>query len=159
WEQRPIPQENPEASTWKDKGVGFVGKNGATWRLGRAMTLRSLPDKVYDQVREEFGHFGPFLPVLLEACQENQLSYEYRHGVTSFGAFTYSLSQVFRESRANQPNLNWNQLMAAVAKKLERMQYDQTPVLVAPHDVAGAPIPWNTGSKSETSNVRKRTKA
>jgi hypothetical protein len=106
------------------------------------MTLRSLPDKTYNQVRKDFDHYGPFLPVLLEACQESQLSYEYRHGVTSFGAFTYCLTQVFREIRKDRKAISWQDLIAATTRKLERMKYDQTPVLVAPAKVAVAPIPW-----------------
>ena len=148
WEPRNVDPENTNSKKWKGKGIGFVGTSGATWRLGRAVTLRSLPDKQYDCVRKEFGHFGPFLPVLLEACEENQLSYEYRHGVTSFGAFTYCLTQVFRESRAILPDLSWKDLLSAVAKKLDRMNYSQTPVLVAPAKIAGAAIPWKLESRS-----------
>jgi hypothetical protein len=33
---------------------------------------------------------GPYLPLIIEACQEKEFSYEYRDGATSYGAFTYA---------------------------------------------------------------------
>ena len=54
----------------------YSGKNGATYKLGRAVPLRRLDDKEYDAVRALRGHKGPYLPVVLEACRENQLSYD-----------------------------------------------------------------------------------
>ena len=30
----------------------------------------------------EHGHKGPYLPLIFEACQEDQYAYEYRDGVT-----------------------------------------------------------------------------
>ena len=35
---------------------------------------------------------GPYLPLIIEACGEDEFSYEYRHGATSHGAFTFSLA-------------------------------------------------------------------
>lgn len=141
WEQRDLEPDNPDAGKW-DRSVEFAGESQATRRLGRAMTLRSLPDKDYDAVRKEFGHYGPFLPVLLEACKENQLSYEYRHGVTSYGAFTFTLAQVFRASIARGRNITWQQLVKEATEKLQRMRYEQTPVVVGPKKIIGKPIPW-----------------
>ena len=53
----------------------------------------------YNRVREQLGHHGPYLPVILEACSEDQLAYEYKHGVTPYGAFTYLLSSRLRLRR------------------------------------------------------------
>jgi hypothetical protein len=149
WEQRQLEPDNPDVEKWKKKGakkekrsVDFAGLSGATRRLGRAMTLRSLPDKEYDATREAFGHKGPYLPVLLEACEEEQLSYEYRHGVTSYGAFTYALTQTFRASSSQGKNITWQQLLKATSDKLERLKYNQTPVLVGPDKIIAKPVPW-----------------
>ena len=143
WEQRSLEPDNPDARKWKNKGLDFVGKSGATRRLGRGMALRSLPNVEFDQARKDFGHQGPYMPVILEACQEDELSYEYRHGVTSYGAFTYILTQVFRESRRRGAHLTWEQLKRATQEKLRKVQYDQTPVLAGPQRVLNKTIPWN----------------
>src|SRR5262245_11204348 len=74
----------------------YLGESGASKRLGRGVPLWT-EERQYRQATSAFGHSGPYTPVLLEACKESQLSYEYRHGVTSYGAFTYCLSRVFRE--------------------------------------------------------------
>jgi hypothetical protein len=112
------------------------------------MALRSLPDKTYDAERKAFGHRGPFLPVIFEACQENQLSYEYRHGVTSYGAFTYSVTQIFREYARKRKRITWKQLVRATHEKLERMRYPQNPVLVGPRQVLAEAVPWQPARKS-----------
>src|ERR1044071_4013668 len=107
------------------------------------MTLRSLPQAEFEAEKKSFDHYGPYLPVILEACKEDQLSYEYRHGVTSYGAFTYILTQVFRESRRRGARVTWEQLKRATQEKLRKMQYDQTPVLAGPQKVLNLPIPWS----------------
>ena len=122
--------------------------SGATRRLGRAMSLRSLPNRTYDAQRKVFGHHGPFLPVLLEACKEDQLSYEYRHGVTSYGAFTYSLTQIIRDCSRQSKTMTWLQLIQAAEEKLKRLRYNQTPVLVGPRQVIARPIPWTAAESA-----------
>ena len=82
-------------------GADYVGRNGAARRIGRAMTLRTQPDQQYDRTRKELGHRGPYLPILLEA-QEEQLSYEYRDGAMSYGAYTFSMAKMLRENRARR---------------------------------------------------------
>lgn len=140
WEQRELPAVNRDARTWKQKD--FFGRHGHTRRLGRAALLRSQTDKAYDAACGEFGHHGPFLPVILEACQEGQLSYEYRHGVTSYGAFTYATAQTLREARRRRRALTWEQLVTGAGRVLTRMRYDETPALVCPADLERARIPW-----------------
>jgi hypothetical protein len=148
WEERPLCPENEDARGWKTKGVEFVGNTGATKRLGRAIDLRSLPDKQYDRTRVAFNHRGPFLPVIIEACMESQLSYEYRHGVTSFGAFTYTITQIFRDLCQRGKPANWKQLVNAASKQLAAMRYNQTPVLVGPEKVISQKLPWIRSGKS-----------
>src|SRR5262249_26085584 len=53
---------------------------------------RPSPPRQYARPRKQQRHAGPYLPIIYEACKEQELAYEYRHGVTSYGAFTYSLS-------------------------------------------------------------------
>lgn len=75
-----------------------------SYRIGRAISLRSMAKKQYDATRKTLKHHGPYLPIILEACQEEQLSYEYRHGTQSYGAFTYSLAATLRASRGKKVN-------------------------------------------------------
>lgn len=140
-----VPRDfTPLNRSLKDRknGADFLGQNGATQRLGRAMMLRTRPDKDYDKTRKELDHFGPYLPILLEACQEQQLSYEYRDGVTSYGVYTYSMAATLRELRARGENPSFNTLNDLVTAKLRRMRYNQTPNLVGAKVRCNAPVPW-----------------
>ena len=123
------------------KHADMFGEKGDEHRLFRAAALRS-EDRDFDKARKAYGHYGPFMPVILQACQENQFSYEYRHGVTSYGAFTYSFAQYIRERRKSGPPVSWQQLVDDVGAKLKRLRYDQKPGLVCPSPLRKAPVPW-----------------
>jgi hypothetical protein len=84
----------------------------------RATSLRTMAKKQYDATRKTLKHHGPYLPIILEACQEEQLSYEYRHGTQSYGAFTYSLAATLRASRGKKVNPSFVQLMDGVEGRL-----------------------------------------
>lgn len=141
WVQRDFTPLNRSLKDRKN-GADFLGQNGATQRLGRAMMLRTKPDKDYDRTRKQLDHYGPYLPILLEACQEQQLSYEYRDGVTSYGVYTYSMAATLRELRAKGENPSFNTLNDLVTAKLMRMRYNQTPNLVGAKVRCNAPVPW-----------------
>jgi hypothetical protein len=115
WVARKLPSLN-ESLAGKRIGPEYVGHNGVTRRFGRAMTLRTRPDNEYDKTRKELGHHGPYLPILLEACQEQELSYEYRDGATSYGAYTFSMAKVLREHRGRGANLSFSAQRARDAK-------------------------------------------
>ncbi|HWR78301.1 MAG TPA: caspase family protein [Thiobacillus sp.] len=142
WEERPLA--TPSRSLEQDKGAAFLGSSGASYRIGRAVGLRTLAQKDYEKTRRALGHHGPYLPVIIEACQENQLSYEYRHGVQSFGAFTYSLAESLRASRSQRSNPDFVALIKSVGDRLKRLKYEQTPCLVGPKTILKMPVPWNT---------------
>jgi hypothetical protein len=55
---------------------------------------------------------------LLEACQEGEYAYEYRHGATSYGAFTNSLVNIFRQAARSGKGLSWEVLKRRVGKRL-----------------------------------------
>jgi hypothetical protein len=141
WEQRVLKPLLPELKTDKSK-VEYVGESGSKRRLGRAVALRAPSDKAYDRERREDGHKGPFMPVLLEACQEDQLSYEYRDGVTSYGAFTFTLTERLKRKRASRQSVSFEELVKEVTSALVTLGYDQTPCLVGPKKLKKAPIPW-----------------
>lgn len=144
WVPREFPTLNPSLAD-KKIGAEYLGSDGATRRLGRAMTLRTRPNDEYDKTRKELNHYGPYLPVLLEACQEQEFSYEYRDGAMSYGAYTFSMAKVLRENRKRGVNLSFQELNDHVTGKLKRLKYNQTPNLVGQKDILKQPVPWSAG--------------
>jgi metacaspase-1 len=140
WEERSLPSPNRSLAS----SPQFVGKSGATYRIGRGVSLRGLPNRAYDRERAALGHRGPYLPIIIEACQEQELSYEYRDGATSYGAFTYSLAKELRRSRQSQRNPSFRSLLRLTTRRLQALRYEQTPSLVGPRALLGRPIPWAT---------------
>ena len=139
-----------------DKGRAFLGRNGATHRLGRGIDLRTLPERVYKKRRVELGHRGPYLPVIVEACDVDQLSFEYRDGAASYGAFTYSLVHGLRASRdLRRTNLDYHDLLAQTAAKLKRLNYDQTPQLVGAKEILSQEIPWRLATAAVKKAARR----
>ena len=89
-EQMWVPRDLSESSKGRGellkdrrKHAMIFGEAGDENRLFRASALRP-DDEDFDNARKAYGHHGPFMPVILHACQEQQFSYEYRHGVTSY---------------------------------------------------------------------------
>ncbi|MBS4098978.1 MAG: caspase family protein [Sulfuricella sp.] len=111
-------------------------------RLGHAQAMR-IPDKnAHKKALETYGHHGPYLPVLMQACREDQLASEYRHGVTSYGAYTYCLAQTLRSLRNDKKNPDFLTLSGKVACTLSELGFDQVPNLVGPKVVLGSKVPW-----------------
>jgi hypothetical protein len=108
-------------------------------RLGQAIAVRGVNDKLYDSRCKAYDHHGPYLPILLYACGEAQLSYEYRDGVTSYGAFTYSLAHTLRTAKTRP---SFKTLMQQTSKLLTDLGYDQNPVIVGPSKQIVQPVPW-----------------
>jgi hypothetical protein len=141
WQARALRSPNRSLAA-NAEGADYLGSDGTVHRLGRAITLRSLPDADYDAAREQYGHHGPFLPVIYQACQEKQYAFEYRHGAASYGAFTYSLGQILRERRAKKQPITFESLATVAKAKLERLGYDQTPAFVGPRFLRREKLPW-----------------
>ena len=141
WAPRSLPSANRSLAR-QAEGAAYLGESGATHRLGRAIALRTLPNAQYDRVRAELGHHGPYLPILLQACQEHEYSYEYRHGVTAYGAFTYALSQILRRHRVLRRPLTFERLLVKTRLTLAQLHYAQTPAMVGPEALLKKPIPW-----------------
>jgi len=155
WEDRPM--ESPNSTLAKSKNaVAYLGENRSTYRLGRAIPLRTLPNAEYDRQRKALDHHGPYLPIILQACQEDQFSFEYRHGATSYGAFTYSLAEVVRQQRRNRHNPSFKELSVLVTKRLQLLKYDQTPCLVGASKVVSQPLPWTLEKKLRHRKSRRK---
>ncbi len=134
--------EVKDAAGERRKRPALFGEQGDLNRLGRSADLRA-DRRSFQRAREDYGHKGPFMPILFEACKEKQFSYEYRHGVQSYGAFTYSMGVIMRRARAKRKKLNWMELIDAIGGKLTELRYDQTPCLVCPTALKTQPIPWD----------------
>lgn len=124
----------------------YTGSTGDKRRLGRSIPLRRLEDAEYDKVRKELKHHGPYMPLIIQACAEKQFSYEYRHGVTSYGAFTYAMTDLLRQNRLRKRAISFDRLIKDVSQKLRRLGYDQTPQLIGPKVWKSKPIPWSRRS-------------
>lgn len=150
---KPLHQELAGA----DNGVGYVGLTGDVMRLGAAMPLRTLDNEKFDQVTARMGHHGPYMPTILHACQEDEFAYEYRHGVTSFGAFTFVLRKILRESnRERGMPISFEDLVARAADELADLGYDQTPDLAGPREISRQDVPWgSTQWQSPPGRVRR----
>lgn len=144
WEERNWPanaQLNNRYGGTANERREMMGGNGVTYRLGRGMRLRPCLSKT-DSHRLAKQKRALYLPVLLEACGEGQLSYEYRHGAVSYGAFTFALSKTLRA----EPGVTFQRLIERTAQSLRNLRYDQSPQLVAPSAVKNAIVPGDTPS-------------
>lgn len=139
---------DPKSVMETKAGRDHLGTSGGTYRIGRAMTLRTLPNSQYDKVRCDLKHHGPYLPVILEACQENQLSYEYRHGAQSYGSFTFSRAETLRADRRRNRNPTFLQLKEGVEDRLKTLKYDQRPNLVGAAKILRQQVPWTRKGKA-----------
>lgn len=156
WEERPLASPNRDLAKSKD-GLAYLGNTRATYRLGRAVGLRTLNTKEYDRRRNAYDHQGPYLPIIMEACEEDQLSYEYRHGVTSYGAYTYSLASVLRRLRKQEKrNPTFIELNKQVATQLKQLKYDQTPCLLGPTATIDQPVPWSPPVQGKSKDTTKK---
>lgn len=142
WVPRELGLATKELVDKAGKGdkANYLGSSGAERRLGRAVPLWSTA-KNYEKSKKAYGHNGPYTPILLEACGEGEYSYEYRHGVTSYGAFTYCLEHILRQMRADKNPPTFEKLIKAVTQRLKALKYQQTPVLICPKGKSSHTIP------------------
>ena len=139
WEPRKLASLTPGLD--EATRQGYSGAGGATYKLGRAVPLRRLDKKAYDEVRALRGHKGPYLPVVLEACRENQLSYEYTNGATTNGAFTYALVDQYRAAGKRQAKTTFVELARKTSNQIKKLGYAEEPQVVGPSEVLKAQIP------------------
>ncbi len=128
----------------KEDQIAYTGSNGATYKLGRAVPFRTANSQEYDRLRKEHGHCGPYLPIVFEACREDQYSYEYADGSIKNGAFTYVLAWVYRSMRKQGKDPSYENLIHRVGAELKKVGFNQTPQLVCPQKMRAAKIPTST---------------
>lgn len=139
WEPRTLKPINPDLSESDRKA--YSGSIGATYKLGRAMPLRRLNNEQYDAARRLRNHRGPYLPLVLEACREDQLSYENTGGATTNGAFTYALVREYRASYRRKTPTTFVELVRKVTADIKSLGFDESPQLIGPNEVINGPIP------------------
>lgn len=140
WVERDMETANRSLARSR-AGKEYLGANGVTRRIGRGVALRGLPNARYDRERRELNHKGAYLPIIVEACQEQELAYEYRDGTNAYGAFTYCLVKLLRDPR-RRGKPSFTALTRQTAARLQKLGYKQTPSLVGPRPLLGKPIPW-----------------
>lgn len=123
-----------------DRRLELLGTDGVTHRIGAAAPLRvqALGSGKRSKARPTKA-VRPFMPLILQSCQENQYAYEYRHGVESHGAFTWCLSSVLRHHRP-KGGASIAQLVTTVEKRLAELGYDQRPELRGPTHMKSAKL-------------------
>lgn len=109
------------------------GLHAGKRRLGCASDVRTVSskDKRYRSLRRDFNNKGPYMPILLEACREDELAYEYREGTASYGAFTFFLAQTVRSHVLRGGPLTFQALVADASVAVGAL-YAQTPQLECP---------------------------
>jgi hypothetical protein len=141
WVPRDFNPLNRRFSSKAAVNLAFFGEEGQTTRIGRANLLRTQSEREYRRAKQRTKStvLGPYLPLIIEACREKEFSYEYRHGVTSFGAFTYALCLELRRSR----QITFKRLVETTAAKLAELGYKQRPQILGPAAIVNAVVPWS----------------
>ncbi len=142
WVDRDFRRLNPRFSSESEVNRAFFGSDGVTTRIGRASFLRGQSQAQYRKQKQKTSGsaFGPYLPLIIEACSETEFSYEYRHGVTSYGAFTYALSKRLRQAG----RISFQKLVKDTGAELAELGYQQSPQILGPARIRNARVPWKS---------------
>lgn len=123
-----------------ETGRAALVRSAFVKRLGRAAELRRRAGAKFKEECRTLGHKGPYMPVILEACRENQYAYEYRHGATAYGAFTWLLVETMR--RRLRRGITWEGLVEQVNVGLGALGYPQSAVVEGPSQVIAGRVGW-----------------
>jgi len=124
-----------------------MGRNGSTKKLGTAMSLREkqTPTQYRKAPRDRRG---PYMPVVLTACEEGGYAYEYHHGTIGYGVFTYALAKEFRKAQtARETDVSFTELSKRVNATMKTLHYDQISDVKGPKGPCRAPV---LGSPAKT---------
>ena len=143
WEERQFAELNPDFGGSRAVRQKFMGHNGHTKRLGSAMSLReNQTAAAYDKAnKKEKSRPGPYMPVVLQACEEGSYAYEYHHGAISYGVFSYALAKEFRKAMSQGPRgISFNALRDRVNATMKDLRYDQVCAADGPTTVCASPV-------------------
>jgi hypothetical protein len=105
----------------------FIGKNRSLRRIGRALSLRASPESGAVAPSRKADATGPYLPVILQACAEDDVALEHTDGATVQGAFTFALVRALRAHFVAHRSLDWRRLQEETTAELDRLRYPQRP--------------------------------
>ena len=137
WEERELDSLNRNFGGDHEVRKKFMGNNGHTKRLGSGMSLRENQTAA-QYAKAPKDRPGPYMPVILEACDEGSYAYEYHHGAISYGVFTYALAKEFR--KATKAGITFNALRDRVNATMKALHYDQVCAVEGPRSVCARPI-------------------
>ncbi len=153
WVARDFTRLNQKFSTKNKDNAAYFGGDGATVKLGRSSLLRVDDKQAYAKARaQKQGPVGPYLPLVIEACGEGQLASEYRHGATSYGAFTFCLASLLRK----QQSISFEDLVTSASAQLAELGYDQRPQILGPTVVMSAQVPWKPAAPKRKPTASRR---
>jgi hypothetical protein len=154
WVRRDLPDLIPVSRRPKWNVEDYIGSSRSTRRFGRAVRLRQHDDRTFDRLRKEYDHNGPYLPMIMQACQEHQVAFEYHDGAAAYGAFTFTMTKLLRDlaQRGNTPTFDG--LCRQTSALLREIGYDQDPLIVGPRELRQAKIPFGPRPRSP---ARRRT--
>jgi len=140
WQERDLGSLNRNFGGSHAERAKFMGEKGSTKRLGTAMSLRETRTEAeYDEAPR--NRPGPYMPVVLTACEEGAYAYEYHHGVIGHGVFTYALAKELRKAQeARETGLSFNKLRDRVNATMKTLHYDQTSAVQGPKKVCAGPV-------------------
>lgn len=159
WEPRDLGAQRAKRSvdSYVKGNAAYVGKEGSTSRILRSVGLRQLGWETYNRRKKKFGHKGPYQPLIFEACEEGEFAYEYVDGATSYGGYTYFLTQELFAAAREGREVRFVDLHARAAKLLAKL-YNQSPQLLGPAAQRKAIVPLRRSSeKKQLINRTKRS--
>ncbi|MCG8413611.1 MAG: caspase family protein [Pseudomonadales bacterium] len=140
WESRELKEVSENFSRRKQVRQEYFGKNCATRKFGRAAALRQIEDKDYRSEKAKYKTpVGPYMPLVITSCDEDEKALEYSVGSQSFGAFTYHLNKVIRENE----KLSFEGLVDTTAEVLSSIGFGQSPKVFGPESVKKAVVPFD----------------
>lgn len=129
WVPRNWTPSGPRQNRLYVKPIENMNQESNRSSIGMATSIRSENKK---QTRKEYGHKGPFQPLSLFACGEDQLAMEYRHGAISYGVFSFVLAKMLRQAKARHKRHTLKAVLDDTAKEINRLSYTQNPEIVGP---------------------------
>ncbi len=140
WEERDLRSLNPNFGGSREVRQDYMGQNCSTKKLGAAMSLREEQTAAqYRKAPRE--RRGPYMPVVLTACEEGSYAYEYHHGTIGYGVFTYALAKEFRKAQtARETDLSFNTLSERVNATMKTLHYDQVSGVKGPKATCRSPV-------------------
>ena len=115
------------------RGDEYLGDGAPPIASAGPSSLRGLPNRAYDRERKALRHHGPYLPIIVEACQEAAAVVRVSRRRDVVRRVHLQPGQgLRREARTAGRNPSFQTLVRLTAARLHALDYDQTPALVGP---------------------------